>query len=212
MSKFDRLLEVATALNGPGGCPWDLKQTFFSLQPYVIEEAYEVLEAVDSNDDQKITDELGDLLYTVIFYAKVAEREGRFSLDDILEAIREKLIRRHPHVFGDLKIAHEDEVVQNWDKIKKTEKASEERKSVLDGIPKGLPTLLRAQKVVRKMRKADSALLKTKEEGAATEEEMGNKMLELILQAEDAHIDVESALRRSLSHLEEQFRTAIEFF
>lgn len=210
MNKFDALLEVASKLNGPGGCPWDLKQTFFSLQPYVIEEAYEVIEAIDNNNDAKIKEELGDLLYTVVFYGKVAEREGRFSIDDILESIREKLIRRHPHVFGSLVVEDADEVVHNWEKIKKEEKGHEDRKSTLDGIPSGLPALLKAQKILRKLRQSNSELLNKKEQKVSSEEEIGKAMLELILRAEDAYIDVESALRRALLKLEEQFRTAEE--
>ena len=102
MKAFDELLDVARTLNGEKGCPWDIKQTFFSLQPYVIEEAHELVEAVDRGDDQEIVEELGDLLYTVVFYAKVAEREKRFTMEDILNCEKEKLIRRHPHVFGEV--------------------------------------------------------------------------------------------------------------
>lgn len=206
MNKFQALMDVATRLNGPKGCPWDHTQTFLSLQPYVLEEAYEVIEAVDANDDEKIVEELGDLLYTVVFYAKIAEKEGKFTIDEILDCVREKLIRRHPHVFTDLEIEHVDEIMQQWEKIKKEEKGKEERKSVLDGIPKNLPTLFKAQKVLRKMRRAEfEGLSKFSNEGL-TEESVGKEMLDLVLRAEDAGIDVESALRRTLSKLEEEFR------
>lgn len=210
MKAFDALLEVAAKLNGPGGCPWDLKQSFFSLQPYVIEEAFEVVEAVDLNEDQKILEELGDLLYTVIFYGKIAEKEGRFTLEDVIESIKEKLIRRHPHIFGDVKVSDPDEVAQRWEKIKKEEQGNEERKSFMDGIPSGLPALLKAQKILRKMRRAKSEILKKQNPVPMTEEEIGVQMLDLILNAEDAHIDVESALRRSLCKLEEEFKAAEE--
>jgi uncharacterized protein YabN with tetrapyrrole methylase and pyrophosphatase domain len=206
MNKFQALMEVATRLNGPGGCPWDHTQTFLSLQPYVIEEAYEVIEAVDANDDEKIVEELGDLLYTVVFYAKIAEKEGRFTMDDVLDSVREKLIRRHPHVFADVKVEHVDEIIHRWEKIKKEEKGKEERLSVLDGIPKNLPTLFKAQKVLRKIRRAQSDLLAESSKEALTEEEVGREMLNLVLRAEDAGLDAESALRRTLLTLEQQFR------
>src|SRR3989339_1148864 len=119
MKQFDELWDVATRLNSSEGCPWDLKQTFISLQPYVLEEAHEVVEAVDRGMDKEIVEELGDLLYTVLFYAKVAEKEGRFSIEEILKTVKEKLIRRHPHVFENLKVETEEEVVRNWEKIKK---------------------------------------------------------------------------------------------
>src|ERR1700720_2855460 len=122
MEQFDELLHVAEKLLSPEGCPWDLKQTFQSLQPYVLEEAHEVIEAVDLDDDQKIVEELGDLLYTIIFYGKLAEKTRRFSMEQIVSTVKEKLIRRHPHVFGDVNVENVDEVVSNWEKIKKQEK------------------------------------------------------------------------------------------
>jgi uncharacterized protein YabN with tetrapyrrole methylase and pyrophosphatase domain len=206
MKKFDELLEVATRLNGPKGCPWDQKQTFLTLQPYVLEEAHEVIEAVDSGDDRKIVEELGDLLYTIVFYAKVGERENRFIMEDVIESIREKLIRRHPHVFGDVKVNQMEEIVTRWEAIKKEEKGHEERKSVLDGIPKTLPQLLKAQKILKRIRRTQSSLLPEKSSEPLSEESVGKKLLDLILQATDADIDGESALRRALQELEETFR------
>src|SRR5579863_10005397 len=144
MDQFDSLLRVAETLLGPGGCPWDQKQTFASLQPYVLEEAHEVIEAIDADDDGKMVEELGDLLYTVIFYGKLAEKTGRFSLVDIVNAIEEKLIRRHPHVFGEVKVEGADEVLKNWEKIKLEEKGDKRPESVLDGIPPTLPLVTRA--------------------------------------------------------------------
>lgn len=210
MKEFDALIEVATRLNGPGGCPWDLKQTFFSLQPYVIEEAHEVIEAVDSNDNEKILEELGDLLYTIIFYGKVAEKENRFTIAEILDCVREKLIRRHPHIFGDVQVEHADEVVQNWEKIKKEEKGIKERKSALDGIPKNLPLLVRTQKALKKIRRANSDMLAPKTSEQDSEEEIGLRLLEAVLAAEDSEIDAESALRRAFQNLEERFRMSEE--
>ena len=137
MKAFDALLHVAEKLLGPQGCPWDQKQTFQSLQPYVLEEAHEVIEAVDLDDDRKIVEELGDLLYTVVFYGKLAEKTGRFSLEDIVSTIKEKLVRRHPHIFGDVKVDSVDEIVSNWEKIKAQEKGSAAQK--IDAIPQSLP-------------------------------------------------------------------------
>ena len=153
MNKFDQLLEIAAILNGPNGCLWDHKQTFTTLQQYLLEETHEVLEAVDSNDDHKIIEELGDLLYTIIFYAKVAQKQGRFTIEEIIDGVKEKLIRRHPHVFGDQKINTEEELEQNWEKIKKEEKGKEIRVHAFDGIPPSMPLLAKAQKVLKIMMK-----------------------------------------------------------
>lgn len=207
MDSFNALLEVADKLNGPEGCPWDRKQTFQSLQPYVLEEAHEVVEAVDNNDDEKIVEELGDLLYTIIFYSKLAERDNLFTMDDVIDTIREKLIRRHPHVFGDLQLKTEEEVMHRWEKIKKEEKGHQDRKSALDGIPPSLPSLAKAQKMVKRMLKAETPLLSSFACTSSSEKEIGEGILALVLQAEKSGIDVESAFRRTLSSYEQQFRS-----
>lgn len=207
MDPFDSLLLVAEELLGPNGCPWDQKQTFLSLQPYVLEEAHEVIEAVDADDDRKMIEELGDLLYTIVFYGKLGEKTGRFTVEEIVNAIREKLIRRHPHVFGDVKVEDVDEVVKNWEKIKAAEKGKSRPPSVLDGIPPTLPTLVKAQKILKRIQRSGSALLSKENHAQASEEEIGSQLLHLILRAEQSEIDAESALRRSLGKLEEAFRT-----
>lgn len=205
MDPFDSLLHVADQLLGPNGCAWDRKQTFQTLQPYVLEEAHEVIEAVDADDDRKMVEELGDLLYTIVFYGKLAEKNGRFSMKEIVEAIREKLIRRHPHVFGEIKVDGIEDIVKNWGKIKAEEKRDTERESILDGIPPTLPALQRAQKILKRIQRAGSPLL-SEEKEAATEEEIGDGLLQLILRAECNKIDAESALRRALARLEKTFR------
>lgn len=197
MEQFESLLRVAETLLGPNGCPWDRKQTFFSLQPYVLEEAHEVIEAVDADDDQKMVEELGDLLYTVVFFGKLGEIKGRFSMSQIIEGIREKLIRRHPHVFGDLSVKDEEEVIKNWEEIKKQEKGKGAKERESDGIPATLHALGRAQKIARKMIREDSSQFSDKG-GKITEEEVGEKLFHLIAQAERNGIDAESALRRTL--------------
>lgn len=205
MKEFDALLQVAEKLLGPEGCPWDIKQTFSSLQPYVLEEAHEVIEAVDANDDSKIVEELGDLLYTIVFYAKLAEKTSRFSMKEIVETIEEKLIRRHPHIFSDVKVEDADDVVKNWEKIKAAEKKDAKPASKLDGLPPTLPALVRAQKILKRIHRAKASLL-PKTAPARSEEEIGDKILELVLSAEMGEIDAESALRRALSKVESVFR------
>lgn len=208
MKEFNELLEVAEKLLSPEGCPWDQKQTFLSLQPYVLEEAHEVIEAVDSNEDRQIVEELGDLLYTIIFYGKLAQREGRFTMEDIVRTVKEKLIRRHPHVFGEVKVDHVDDVVKNWEQIKKQEKGDQTGKSRLDGIPGTLPALARAQKIIKRIIRSEAPLAKELlvSKGEISEEEAGEAMLQGIAQAEEAGIDSESALRRALARYEARFR------
>lgn len=206
MDQFDSLLDIADQLLGNNGCPWDIKQTFSSLQPYVLEEAHEVIEAVDADDDRKISEELGDLLYIIVFYGKLAEKTGRFSMADIISSIKEKLIRRHPHVFADLKVAGTDEIIKNWERIKAEEKGELRAASVLDGIPPTLPSVVRAQKILNRIQRAGSTLAPKENFSSISEEEIGNQMLALILKAENSGLDAESALRRSSARIEEVFR------
>ena len=207
MKEFDEILELTDTLHAPGGCPWDREQDFKTLQSYIIEEAHEVIDAVDQNDDEQIISELGDLFYTVVFYAKVADKEGRFKMQDILTSIKEKLIRRHPHVFegGDVSIA---EVMEKWEQIKKEEKGHGKRKSVLDGIPKNLHALARAQKVLGKIKRENRDLLAPHTERAhpLSEQVIGEELVQAILDASEAGIDIEGALRRRIQRYEEAFR------
>jgi len=199
MKEFDDLWEVATRLNAPGGCPWDLKQTFKSLQPYVLEEAHEVVEAVDRGEDKEIVEELGDLLYTVLFYAKVAEKAGKFSIGDILNTIKEKLVRRHPHVFESSKAATEEEVVKNWEQIKK-EKEGKNKKEFL----KELPALAKAQKMLEIFHR--SGFSPEDLAPSSIEEEIGTRLLEVVKEAKKSHVDSEGALRRVLLELQKSFQ------
>ena len=123
MKNFSEILEILDRLMGPGGCPWDAKQTFESLRESVVEEAQEVVEAVDEGDDAHLCEELGDLLFNVVFYCKIAEKEGRFTTINVLDGLRDKLIRRHPHVFGDAVIENEEELRAQWDRINAEERA-----------------------------------------------------------------------------------------
>jgi uncharacterized protein YabN with tetrapyrrole methylase and pyrophosphatase domain len=207
MHSFDKLMEVARRLNEPDGCPWDVKQTFFSLQPYLLEEVHEVIEAVDGQDPQKILEELGDLFYTVIFFCKVAEREGKFTTEQMIDHVREKLIFRHPHVFGDKKAETSEEVIKNWEPRKLEEKAHQTRKSALDGIPPALPLLLKAQKIVGKILRKHPAFFSALEQAPKNdEEEISQELFQVLRKAHAKEIDVESVLRRATQECEKRFR------
>ncbi|HAZ15594.1 MAG: hypothetical protein A2Y28_01875 [Chlamydiae bacterium GWC2_50_10] len=206
MKEFDEILELLKRLHGPGGCPWDQSQNFWTLQPYLLEEAHEVIDAVDEKDDLRTLSELGDLLYTILFFAKIAEKERRFGIQAILQSIKEKVVRRHPHVFGGKEISIE-EVIKRWEELKMEEKEHEKRESLLDGIPKQMHSLLRAQKMLGKMRRAHPALFSLEKDAKAlTEQEIGKGLIEMILKADAEGVDVEGALRRALAPFEEAFR------
>ena len=146
---FERLVTLMRRLRGPGGCPWDAEQTHDSLKRYLIEETYEVVEAIDTKDPELLKEELGDLLLQPIFHAAIAEEKGDFALPDVIDAICDKLIRRHPHVFGDQVVKSAGEQVERWEQIKREEKG-DERKSALAGIPPQMPALMKAQKLTEK--------------------------------------------------------------
>lgn len=150
--QFFRLKEVISTLRGPNGCPWDRKQTHESLRPYLIEEAYEFLQAVEDQDDEGMVEELGDVLLQVMLHSQIGEDEGYFTVDDVILSITEKMIRRHPHVFGDTTIHSAEEVVNTWDQIKQQEKG-DSRPSVIDGVVDTLPGLMKAQELQKKAKK-----------------------------------------------------------
>lgn len=164
------LADVIRTLREPGGCPWDIEQTHASIRSNMIEEVYEYLEAVDAGDYDGMREELGDVLMQVVFHARMAQESGRFDLQDIIDEVVDKLIRRHPHVFGNTHVAGSDEVLVNWEAIKKQEKT--ERKHVLDGVTQGLPALLRAYKVQSKAAKVGFDWDDVKDVWAKVEEEL----------------------------------------
>lgn len=220
------LVEVMARLRDPQtGCPWDREQTPQTLRKYVIEEAYEVVEAVDSGRPEKLREELGDLLLQVVFHAQLASEEGRFDIDDVSRGITEKLIRRHPHVFGDVAVSGSDEVLRNWEQIKRGEKGYEDRTSILDGLPAGLPALMRALEVSKRVVKVgfewptvDEVLDKVEEELAElraeiardeTEriaDELGDLLFTLVNVARQLKVDPEDALRRMTGRFATRFR------
>lgn len=151
-----QLLEVMASLRSPQGCPWDREQNHLSLRHHAVEEVYELMDAIEAGDDHEMAEELGDLLLQVVFHCQLARERGAFDFEQVAQRITDKLLRRHPHVFGDVKVKDVDEVWANWEKIKHAEKhgTKHARPSALDGIPKHLPALARAEKLVKKGRKA----------------------------------------------------------
>src|SRR5262245_62916341 len=148
---FQRLLDVIKRLREPGGCPWDREQTATSLKPFLIEEAYEVLEAIESGRSAAVREELGDLLFQIVFHARVAEEQGDFAMTDLLGQLIDKMVRRHPHVFGNASVGTATEALVQWEAIKQREAETRgQRRSLLDGVPRALPSLLRAQRVQSK--------------------------------------------------------------
>lgn len=206
MKEFDELLNIADCLLGDNGCPWDREQTFFTLQPYLLEETHELTEAIDKMDVPEIAEELGDVLYALVFIAKLAEKENLFSMKEAIEQVSEKLIRRHPHIFGDKKISSTDEVVENWEAVKKQEMSSKGRKTILDGIPLTLPALPRTQKILQKLKRVKSDLFPKIDLTVKSEEEIGESLWKLLAEAENSSIHAESALRRFSARKEEEFR------
>ena len=146
--QFQKLCEVIAKLRSPTGCPWDRAQTLESIKPYTLEETYELLEAIDSGDDAAIVEELGDVLLQVMLDSQIAADQGRFTLIDVVEGLTQKMIRRHPHVFGDTAVATAEDVTRNWDQIKQVEK--QDRESIFDGLPAALPSLARAARLSKK--------------------------------------------------------------
>lgn len=177
---FDKLVAIMNRLRDDNGCPWDREQTSESLKPFLIEEAYEVLEAIEENDEKKVKEELGDLFYQILFHSKIADEKGLFDIEDVINTCSEKMIRRHPHVFGETQLKDSKEVLTHWEVIKKEEK--KDRLSIFDGIPKVLPSLLKALQVQSRASRVGfdwqnniDVLKKIKEEVAELEEALNKK-------------------------------------
>lgn len=221
---FDRLVEIMDRLRGENGCPWDRKQTSESLKPFLIEEAYEVLETIDEKDAKKLKEELGDLLYQILFHARISKENGEFDIEDVLSASIEKMVRRHPHVFGDVKADSAEEVLKQWEAIKKEEKG-EERRSILEGVPSHLPALLRAHQLQARAARvgfdwehADQVFSKVKEEMMEFEEvfrakdhnkmedELGDLLFALVNIGRFIEVNPEDALRKSIGKFISRFR------
>ena len=216
---FARLVEIMQRLRASGGCPWDREQNFETIKPYLLEETYEVLDAIDARDWDALAEELGDLLLQPVFFAQMASEEGRFDIADSLNAVNSKLIRRHPHVFaeGDAKTA--DDVKRRWDEIKAEEKP--ERKGLLDGIPRALPGLVEAQQIASRaagagfdwenveqvFEKLDEEVNELREATTpdAVENEVGDMLFVIVNIARFLKVDPEQALRRTNAKFRRRF-------
>ncbi len=220
-STLTRLVGVMRRLLAPDGCPWDREQSFETLRKYALEEACEVIDAIDSGDRKAIREELGDLLLQIVFQAELGRREGAFAIDDVVSGIVEKLVHRHPHVFGDLVANDADEVLRNWEKIKAKEKKD---RGILGGVPRSLPALTRAQRIGEKVERvgfdwADrhgsrakvteelTELDRAIEQGDsnAIEDEMGDVLFALVNLSRHVKVDAEGALRRTIDKFTRRF-------
>jgi MazG family protein len=219
---FPSLVRLMRRLLAPGGCPWDREQDFLSLRRYVLEEACEVIDAIDAGDLEHLREELGDLTLQVVFLSELGRQAGRFGPDDVIRTLVEKLVRRHPHVFGDVEVSGSQEVVRNWETIKTQEKHRE--RALLDGIPRSLPALRRAQTMSERVsrvgfdwedaagsrRKVEEELGELDEAVAASdraevEAELGDLLFALVNFARHAGIDAELSLRKSADRFQERF-------
>lgn len=222
---FDDLVRLMTRLRGPEGCPWDRQQTLPDLKPFVIEEAYEVVDAIDRDDRRALLEEVGDLLLESVFIAEIARAEGTFDIYDSITAIHDKLVRRHPHVFADVEAGDAEQVLVNWEKLKNEERKAE-NKSVLSGVPRALPALLKASRLTEKAarigfdwRRAEDVLDKLDEEthelreavrsgdAGHIAEEIGDLLFTLANIARKMSVNPEEALQSTSRKFMRRFET-----
>jgi uncharacterized protein YabN with tetrapyrrole methylase and pyrophosphatase domain len=204
---IDDLLRVMARLRSPKGCPWDREQNHKSLRWHAVEEVYELVDAIEAGDEHEMVEELGDLLLQVVFHCQLAKERGAFNFEKVARHIADKLIRRHPHVFGNLKVKDVDEVWANWEKIKHAEKhgTRHARPSVLDGIPKHLPALLRAEKLTKKARRA-KLIGDQARKNSLTRARLGNQLFELAASAQAKGWSAEDILRAEIQKRERAWR------
>ena len=202
------LLKVMAKLRSPTGCPWDREQSHLTLRRHAIEEVYELIDAIESRDDIEMAEELGDLLLQVVFHCQLARERGAFDFEKVTRILVEKLIRRHPHVFGKTKVKNVDEVWANWEKIKKAEKDGThlERKSSFDGIPKHLPALLRAEKLLKKAHKAKVLADGQHSKRKLTKPALAKELFELAAFAQTRGWCAEELLSEEIMRQERQLR------
>jgi len=222
---FSKLVELMARLRGRGGCPWDRKQTLETLKPYLIEETYELVDAIESKEPARIKEELGDLLFQVVFLTRVCRDNGWFGIDEVIEHIHQKMIRRHPHVFGQSTAETPQEVLDNWYKIKAGEKAAAGKTSITDDIPRQLPALRKAFRLQRKVATVgfdwtdiEDVLDKVEEElrelhqgihdrnHDAIEEEIGDLLFSIVNTARFLNIDAENSLNKTIAKFIERFK------
>jgi MazG family protein len=225
-TRFDTLVNLMARLRAPEGCPWDREQNFDTIRKYTLEETYEVLDAIDRRDWDDLRDELGDFLLQAVFYAQMAAEENRFTIGDSLDAINQKLVRRHPHIFGDETAHTGDQVLKRWDEIKAAEKKqkSEKPQGLLDGVPRAMPALVEAQQISSRAagvgfdwNNAEEVLDKLREELAelkaaqeaessdAMEDEIGDLFFVVVNLARFMKVDPEQALRRTNAKFRRRF-------
>jgi tetrapyrrole methylase family protein/MazG family protein/ATP diphosphatase len=216
-----RLVGVMRRLLAPDGCPWDREQSFETLRNYVLEEACEAIDALDSGDRDALKEELGDVIFQVVFLSELGRKEGAFGIDDVVAGIVDKLVTRHPHVFGDLDVETADEVLRNWEQIKAKEKAG---RGLLEGVPRSLPSLVRARTIGEKVRRvgfdwADAAGSRAKVteeiaeldqaiasgDSSAVEEELGDVLFALVNLSRHVDVDAEGALRKTIDKFTQRF-------
>lgn len=222
---FEALLSLMDRLRAEGGCPWDREQTHASLRPYLIEETYEALEALDVGETGHIVEELGDVLFQVVFHCQIAREQGEFTMADVLQAVIQKMTRRHPHVFGNTEVANSGEALRQWEQIKRTEAGAEGTpRSALDGVPKSLPSLLRAQRLQVKAGRVGfdwptwrQAWDKVREEVAEMDEaldvadgerirhELGDVLFSVVNVARLLNVDAEDCLRQAADKFTRRF-------
>ena len=205
---IDDLLKVMAKLRSPTGCPWDREQSHHSLRRHAIEEVYELIDAIEAGDDHEMAEELGDLLLQVVFHCQLARERSAFDFDKVCRLIVEKLVRRHPHVFGKTKVKDVDEVWANWEKIKRAEKVGTKhaRHSALDGIPRHLPALLRAEKLVKKARKAKILPATEGAQQRLTRSALARRLFSLAKQAQARGWSAEALLCEEIRRQERAWR------
>jgi len=224
-SPLDETVGIINRLLGPGGCPWDQKQTHESLKPYLIEEAYEVLDAIDRKDSEGLHEELGDVLLQPILHGQISAKNGCFDTYAIAARLNEKLIRRHPHVFGDVSVSGEAEVLSNWDQIKSQESGAEKKASILDGIPRSMPSLSRALALSKRAARQgfeweslEGVYEKVQEEiqevrgatvSADQAKEVGDLLFSVVNLARWMDIDPEDALTQMLNRFTARYETMV---
>ena len=228
---FQGLLEIMDRLRGPDGCPWDREQSYATLRGYLLEEAYEVAQALDDGDESALCEELGDLLFQIVFLSRIGKENGAFTADAVVRSIAAKMVRRHPHVFGGAQVRDSDDVLRNWEEIKREEQREKNsagtagRAGVLDGVPAALPALLKAYRIGTKtarvgffwksghhiLEKIDEELAELRDALARSHrdgvrEELGDLMFTLVMLARHAGIDPEGALEHSNRKFTRRFR------
>ena len=233
---FEKLVALQKRLRAPNGCPWDREQTHRTLRAYLIEEAYEVLDALEGGDDAKFAEEMGDLLLQIVFHSQIATEEGRFTISDVIREVHEKMVRRHPHVFGTKRAKDAAEVLKNWEQIKAKERRAKDGsvelsasakppESLLDGVPRGLPATLEGLQLTKKAARigfdwedAGGVLGKMREEGAElekalkekdsrkVEEELGDLLFAAVNLARFLRVDPEIALKNANAKFAKRFR------